>query len=337
MGNFLGLDVGGTKTYCLISDEDGNVLGFGQGGTGSYEYHGVAHAARENRRAVDAALAEADLEVGDLTGVGLGVAGADVPEDFEMLEREIYAPLFGATPRVMENDSLAALRGGVRSDWGIVIVCGTGCVCAGRNREGLTARAGGLGPEFGDRCTGISIGQEGLRAVWRARDGITCPTSLTGRFVERAGCRDVDDLFSKVYGGEIGEGDLEPMTQVVFDEAVDGDPLACDILREGGRYLGAMVNAVAGKLAMEYTAFDLVTAGSVFRGVSPVFREDMVEVVHGFCSQARAVMPEFEPVVGALFMAMDKGYEVSDETYEAVSRGLSDILDRHQIQLKAVG
>ena len=99
MKYYLGLDVGGTKTYCLIADESGEVAGFGRAGCGNYEYHGLESAALENRKAVEQALKSAGISLTNITAIGMGVAGADIPEDYEMLERELYRPLFGAIPQ----------------------------------------------------------------------------------------------------------------------------------------------------------------------------------------------------------------------------------------------
>ncbi|MDP2324145.1 MAG: BadF/BadG/BcrA/BcrD ATPase family protein, partial [Gammaproteobacteria bacterium] len=203
MAYYLGLDAGGTKTYCLIADETGRVLGFGRGGTGNYEGYGVEAARKEIERAVGDALSAASLAIGDIDGIGMGVAGADIPDDFVMLEREIFGPLFGRTPRVLRNDAFGGLRGGTRDPFGVVIACGTGCVCAGVNRAGEEARVGGISEDFGDRVSGSSIGIHGIKAVFRARDGITGPTLMTGKFVERAGCTDADDLFLKMYYGSL--------------------------------------------------------------------------------------------------------------------------------------
>ncbi|MBI4397173.1 MAG: hypothetical protein HY548_08765 [Elusimicrobia bacterium] len=43
---------------------------------------------------------------------------------------------------------------------GILILAGTGSIALGRNREGAVARAGGLGPDKGDRGSGYWIGKE---------------------------------------------------------------------------------------------------------------------------------------------------------------------------------
>lgn len=335
MKYYLGLDAGGTKTFCLAGDDAGRILGFGRAGAGNYETAGVEAAAAENRKAVQEALSTAGLALGDVNGIGMGIAGADIPEDYEMLEREIFTPLFGSTPRVFRNDSMGGLRGGTREPFGIVIACGTGCVCAGVNRAGRDARVGGLGSEFGDKVSGSSIGEEGLLAVWRARDGILPPTLLTRLFVERADCTDVEALFHQLYRREIGYADLQPMAKLVFDAAFEGDAAACDILAWGGRYLGEMVNACARKLGMSHDTFDVVMAGSVFKGRSPVLADTMRAVIHRECPDARTVMPIFEPVVGALLLGMELDMQVTDEVYETLSRELDAAAERFGVKLKA--
>lgn len=335
MRHFLGLDAGGTKTYCLVVDELGNVLGFGRAGTGNYEVYGVEHARAENEKAVQAALADAGLALADISAVGMGIAGADIPEDYVMLEREIYTPLFGDIPRDFQNDSMAGLRGGTRDPFGVVIACGTGCVCAGKNAAGEHARVGGLGEEFGDECTGSQIGRDGLRRVWQARDGIFGPTEMTSKFVDRAGCQDIEELFIKLYRRQLTYQDLQPMAKIVFDAASDGDEAAREILVKGGRYLGAMVNGVARKLGMTASAFEVVMAGSVFKGSSPALIDAMRAVIVRECPRAVTVMPAFEPVVGAVLMAMELRLEITGEIYDNLSRQLEAAESRYQVRFRA--
>ncbi len=328
MAFYLGLDAGATKTYCLIGDEKGNIYGFGKAGTGNYEAYGIEPAAQENRKAVEEALRDAGLTLSDIKAVGMGIAGADLPEDYVMLEREIFTPLFGEIPRVFRNDSMAGLRGGTRNPFGIVIACGTGCVCAGRNRAGEETRVGGLGIDFGDECSGTDIGKTGLRRVWQARDGIVPPTLLTEKFVARAGCVDREELFYKLYRRQISEKDLEPMAKLVAEAAYEGDVAACDILEQGGRYLGKMVNAVARKLAMTKDEFEVVMAGSVFKGKSPVLKDAMETVIHAECPRAKAAMPMFEPVVGALLLGIEMDHVVTDEEYQHLKDSLRETTAR---------
>ncbi len=335
MKHYMGLDAGATKTFCLISDANGNIKGFGRGGNGNYENQGVEPAARENRKAVEGALQDAGLALNDIACVGMGIAGADLPEDFDMLEREIYTPLFGETHRVFRNDSMAAMRGSVRTSHGIVIACGTGVICAGINAQGREARAGGLNEEFGDLWTGTIIGRHGLYAVYHARDGIRPPTLLTQLFVNKAGCRDVEEFFYKMYRHQLSLDDLQPMAKLVFDAALQGDAAAVDILRTAGRYLGDMVLAVARKLDMTAQPFELVTAGSVFKGSSPVLKDHMMARVHEASPLAVAVTPVFEPVVGALLMALETDIDITDSMYENLTDNLQQAETRYNVEFAA--
>src|SRR5690606_38393122 len=131
------------------------------------------------------------------------------------------------------------------------------------------------------------------------REGIRPPTRLTAKFVARAGLPDVEALFYAMYRNELTCEDLQPMAPLVFEAAREGDPTACDLLDVSGRYLGEMVNAVARHLDLRSDPFDVVMAGSVFKGSSPVLRDAMAAMIHRECPEARLVMPRFEPVVGA--------------------------------------
>ncbi|MDX9972291.1 MAG: BadF/BadG/BcrA/BcrD ATPase family protein [FCB group bacterium] len=335
MRHYLGLDVGGTKTFCLIGDAQGNIKGFGRGGTGNWENYGVEPALFENRKAVEEALRTAGLELKDINGIGMGVAGADLPDDYVMLEREVYTPLFGDVPRAFRNDSMAGLRGGTREPFGIVIAAGTDCVCAGRNRKGVETRAAGFGEDFGNKCSGTIIGNEGLKAVWRAREGIAPATKMTELFLARAQCKDVEEFFVKAYRGNISLETLQPMATVVFDAALAGDAAACDILEAGGRYLGETVNAVARTLQMQSEPYEVVMAGSVFKGSSPVLIDSLRTVVHRESPRATLVMPAFEPVVGALLMGMELDVEISEAVYQNLSEQLFQAEQRYGVKFKA--
>lgn len=332
---YLGLDAGGTKTYCLVGDANGHLLGFAQAGCGNYELHGVEAAAAENRKAVKEALKTAGIGLADIGYVGMGIAGADLPEDYTMLDEQIFTPLFGDAPRVFRNDSMAALRGGSPKPYGIVIACGTGCVCAGRNQRGEEARAAGLGDEFGDLTSGSIIGRQGLDAVWQSWDGVLPQTRLGDHFLARAGRENVETLFRDVYYGRLSAAELEPMAKLVFDAAFEGDAVACDILTKAGENLGQIVNAVARKLAMTAEAFDVVMAGSVFKGRSPVMADAMRTIIHRQCPQAATISPVFEPVVGALLLAMeaDAGGPVDDTVYNTLKTELGALEARVGVRL----
>ncbi len=312
---FLGLDAGGTKTHCLVAAGSGRVVGFAREGCGSYEGVGVDGARVAVQNAVDEALKSAGVSLGEITAVGLGVAGADLPQDYEMLSREIFDPILEPVPYLLKNDSFACLRGGTRDSFGVVVNCGTGVIAAGRNRAGEEVRVGGLGPSFGDKTSGRDIAHEGFVAAFRADDGVERPTILAEMYVEATGTESVQDLLVKVYNGVIDPKEL-PGTEMVFQAAARGDAVAQRILAEAGKELARMGSAVINKLGMNEDVFDLVMAGSVFKGESPVLIDEMRADVHSVAPGARLVMPLFEPVVGALLLAMELGgVSATDDVY----------------------
>lgn len=335
MAYYLGLDAGGTKTHVLIGDETGRILGFGKAGTGNYEGYGVEPARVEIAKAVNEALASAGITLEQVSGVGMGVAGADVPEDYVMLEREIFGPLFGAIPMVFRNDSMAGLRGGLRDPFGVVIACGTGCVCAGRNRAGKETRAGGISEAFGDAVSGTDIGIEGLKIVWRYRDGIVPHSLLVDKFLARSGQPDLEAFFYAMYREEMSYDDLQPMAKLVFDAAFEGDTQACDLLERSGAYLGDMVIAVARMLGMEREPFEVVMAGSVFKGSSPVLKDAMTTRIHRTAPLARPVMALYEPVVGALLLALEGPATMDDSFHAVLGESLAGAETRYGVRFRA--
>lgn len=184
-------------------------------------------------------------------------------------------------------------------------------------------------PEYGDKCTGETIGQEGLKSVWRAREGIIGPTLLTDLFLERSGCSSVDDFFRQIYTKSMSTDVLQPMAQLVFRAGVAGDAVACDILREGGCYLGAMLNAVARSLNMIEVEFGISTAGSVFSEGAPVLREAMETTVVNECPMATFHWPLWTPIVGALLLGFEKEGPISNTVYDALSMSLDDAGKRY--------
>ena len=128
---------------------------------------------------------------------------------------------------------------------------------------------------------------------------------------------------------------VKSKAKIVFDAAFEGDAVAIDILRTAGKYLGDMVIAVARKLDMTRQPFELVTAGSVFKGSSPVLKDCMMARVHEVCPEAAAVTPIYEPVVGALLMALETDIDMNAALYENLTESLRQAEKRYNVEFTA--
>src|SRR5689334_1346007 len=121
----LGIDGGGTKTHALILDETGRAASFGAAGGSNYQMCGMPRAEREIGAAAKAAFAATRLSPQDIDLGYFCLAGADLAEDYALLEPQMDA-LALARRTIIRNDTMAALGAGLSRPWGIAVICGTG-------------------------------------------------------------------------------------------------------------------------------------------------------------------------------------------------------------------
>ena len=128
----LGIDVGGTKTVCLLADEDGGVIaeareeGANLQGAGELALEKVLHAVMEKTLADTGGSS-----VGHLPGHRGRRSRAD-----EAVVRNIMRRIGHKARILIVNDALIALQAGIENAAGIVIVSGTGSIAYGRNANG---------------------------------------------------------------------------------------------------------------------------------------------------------------------------------------------------------
>jgi len=85
--------------------------------------------------------------------------------------------------------------------------------------------------------------------------------------------------------------------------------------------------AVIQKLRMDCEGFDLVLAGGVFRSCSPLLLKMLQETVQAVAPDARPVLLEAPPVVGAVVLAMEAvGLEIAPETCHRLAAEAARIL-----------
>ena len=321
---YLGVDAGATKTHALILAADGAVWGFGEGGSGNHEVIGFERARAEIAAAVEAALEAASLEVSSLRRACYCLAGADVSSDFEELPKRVILPITGKVRHLLKNDSFGCLRGGTRDPFGVMVNCGTSQVAVGRNRSGKEIRLGGYGPNFGDFTGGTMIAFQAVAAMVRAEDGRGEATLLKDFILEASGLDSVETFIDRTYRDEeylLGLG-LAPL---VFHASMKKDRVARRILLEAAEEIAITAVALIRRLEMESDEFDLVAAGSVFKGEDPIFFETVKIKVLAVAPRARFRTPLYPPVVGAALLALEaEGVTVTDPVYDRMEGSLPE-------------
>ena len=295
----LGIDVGGTKTVCLLADEDGRILGEGLGPGGNLLASGEEELERVLRYVIDAAIDSRPIVV---DAICLGVAGVD-REDETRTVRDLVARIGYRSRTVVVNDALIALVAGAGDAPGIVIIAGTGSIAYGRNAHNVAARAGGWGHIIGDEGSGYWIGREALAAVVRASDGRGPATQLTEAVIRHFELDDLVGLPRIVYDRVHPRTSVAGLGPVVQRARDTGDAVATAILDRAVDELLLAARSVATTLEMHDDAIRFVLAGGAFR-VVPWLADELGRRLPTIAARSDVQVLGREPAMGAVQLAI---------------------------------
>jgi len=320
MSYLLGVDGGNSKTVALVADLEGRILGSGRSGCSDiYGAPSEEAALAELDRAVEQALIGAGVEAGSLVAGVFSLAGADWPEDFELLESHVRSRGYGQQVKVY-NDAIGALRAGSPDGTGVSVVCGTGMAIGARSPEGKIWHT-----SFWQEPQGAQeLGHKALRAVMRAELGIDPPTKLRERLLAHFAAESVEGfLHALTARGSRRRYNLGSFARVLLDTAVEGDPTALRIVLEHGRAIGDYALAAARQVGIQDDPFYLVLAGGVIRHPSKLVAQAIIDRVLASDPDVRPVFSRFEPAVGALLLAYElAGIPTNDELLARIACSL---------------
>ncbi|SFB46413.1 BadF-type ATPase [Cohnella sp. OV330] len=316
MKYYLGVDGGGSKTYALVADERGQVVGKGKSGNGNHQIDREV-ARRSIREATEMALAAAGISREQVASACFGLAGADREADFRIL-RPMIAELDFAKHEI-HCDTIIAMRAGTSRPHGVVLICGSGTNGAGLSPAGESLQVGGFTYMTGDFGGGMALAVEAFRTVVRAWDGREAETALTPLVLAETGYATVEEMFHDYL-----DRDLQPplhLAKLLFEAAEGGDAAAQAILRKQGDELGRQATAIIRRLGMADETFDVVMAGSILtRGKGDFVHAEIRKAVAAAAPNASVVKLAVEPVVGALWLA----FEADGPLPEAARETLKD-------------
>lgn len=300
----VGVDGGGTKTEAVIMDSDLRVIGEGRSGPSNPLRVGVTSAAAAVREAIDNACASAKVRRSDVESAEVGLAGARKHEIRERM-REVLLAL-GIRDIEVVTDADIALYGATDGAPGIVVIAGTGSNCCGINSRGKQFCAGGWGPLAGDEGAGAWIARQALRAVAYASDGRGPETLLTEFACNYFHVSTADDLTTAIYAPTITNERIAGFGKDVVEAAKRKDPVAAQIIFDGGKELGVAAVAVIRNLQMERERFQIAFVGGVFRASGEMIIKPLKAEVAKVAPRAYYEPPHFSPAVAAARMARER-------------------------------
>ncbi len=302
MNYVIGVDQGGSGTRAVICTPDGRILGVGAGPGACHVFSGMEAAMQATRTAVQAALAQVDMPLGEAKNITGGYTGADWPDEYDLLRAALESLGFACPVRIV-NDSIAALRGGTAQPYGAILVAGTGANCAVRAPDGREFIYHYYHDE--DLQGGGAIGRAAFKAICHAETGRPPQTSLRARVLAFFGRPNVDTLIRDLVEGRLSDNRLPEIAPLVFEEAARGDLAAQKIITHFGEgCAGLLVNGLR-RLDMLDLELEIVLSGGIFKAKSALLRQILEQDVQTSAPHARFIEARYEPVVGAVLLALE--------------------------------
>jgi N-acetylglucosamine kinase-like BadF-type ATPase len=258
---FLGFDGGGTKTECVLANEEGEILMRVTAGPSNPLRTGYMRAWFSLSEAADMVLARQKIKARDIRGVCAGLGGAGRAGVAKRITTFFERSFPSAQIRVT-TDLEIALEAAFGAGEGIILLAGTGSAAFGRDANGRTARAGGRGPWFSDEGSAFDIGRRAFAAVARAEERRAPETALSRRLFPWHQAQNWDSLLERVTKNP---DDVFPQTFPLVAQLADkGDAVCCEILSAAASSLAELAGCVVNDLGWRDREARIAKVGGVY-------------------------------------------------------------------------
>lgn len=301
MKYLIGLDGGGTKTKCILTDINFNPVFETVGSASNFLVIGTQTVSDTIFSLITECISTVKISIEDIEAIVLGTTGGGRRSDAELLEKQIFADAKNKSIPInkfrVESDARIALEGAFTGKSGSILIAGTGSIMFGKDEKGEIHRVGGFGRFIGDEGSGYRIGRKGLNAAARYFDGRAKSTKIAELLRLEFSISTSEELITEVYRNNFNIASAAP---IVFDAADTGDKTAQRILENEADELLLHINAMKEKLKVDFLKVSLI--GSILTKpnyFSYLFNE---KVIRRF-NDVKIMEAEHSPEFGAALMA----------------------------------
>jgi len=303
MSYFIGIDGGGTKTNCIITDEKLNILAECTGEPSNFLLLGTETVCVNLLMLIDECLTKAGLNYNDISASVLGTTGAGRRNDAEKLESAFIKYCTNKVIELknfrVESDARIALEGAFSGNAGCILIAGTGSIIFGKDASGNLHRAGGFGRFIGDEGSGYSIAKKGLAAIAKAFDGRGSKTILSEMIKNKFAISSADGLISEVCKNNFN---IPSVTPLVFSAAEKNDAVCMKILEEESDELMLHITAMSDKLNEK--PLNISFTGSLINNYN-VFSKMLLNKIKNSAIDVIVKKPDHSAAAGAVIFAQN--------------------------------
>ena len=293
----IGIDGGGTKTECLLADENGVIVASSVGGSTNLNVIKSTLLSQTLELLLSQLREQAANPYSEVTHIFAGISGVGNENNKSEIMRSLTELVSETVQVEVYSDPINALYSGTFGEPGIVQISGTGSITYGINTDHKHERVGGWGYLFGDEGSGYDIGKQGIIASLKAFDGRGQETILLDMLYEHFHVKDGHELIHEIYTSPMPKDKIAPISQIVLQAYKLDDTVAQKIVRNVAKELVSSTTTLHKKLFQENEQVKLVLCGGVFTEKSIIPRLMEQELNQGEFS---IIIPEISPVGGSL-------------------------------------
>lgn len=308
---YMGIDGGGTKTRYVIANQEMDVLVDFESETIHIHQIGADELRNRLESHIKLACSKIDIQPTDLNFVFIGVPGyGESQADKEVID-DILAEVMQEIPYQVDNDGVVGWAAGCGCQPGINIVAGTGSIANGRNKEGLSLRCGGFGPNIGDDGSAHWIGLRVINEYTKQKDGRHEKTCLVDIIEEAYDITYLYEIVDIVFNRlKLSRPDIAKFSAIGAKAAQRGCIACQNLFHQAAHELALHIKTLAKQLNLT-DSFAVSYSGGVFKSGDTILVPLANELQNLDC---KIQAPLLEPCLGAVLLAYQlEGNNVTDE------------------------
>ena len=300
MKYLIGIDGGGTKTDCIITDENYNQLFSLKGGTLNLFTSSPSESSKTILKLINSCLSNLNISLTQIDCIGIGAAGAGRIEDCEKLEFNLKSLIPNFIKLRVFTDSEAALEGAFNGRPGCILISGTGSIIYGKDQFGILHRCGGYGKILGDEGSGFMLGKKGLITAAKQFDGRGEKSLITELLKDKYQIQSGQDLINEVHNNAM---DISGVAPIVLASAGNNDKVALKIIDEETDELLLLISCMIKKLKQE--RMEICFTGKLISTIN-IFSNTLKNKLADSFRSIKIKDPEYSPAMGTVFIAKKK-------------------------------
>lgn len=311
----IGIDGGGTKTSCILFDNEGNIIDrIIKEGSNLYVF-------KENGvnillSAINKILKKNKLNIDDINAYGIAVAGISDQNQKDLLLKELDRIKI-TSKTILLSDVEAAYRILCPKQQGLLVNIGTGIICFAKDDNGKIIKEAGNGFDKGDIGSGYWLGKELFYRLILNEALVFEDDDLKQIFdasIDKFNVKNFREMYQLIEQGDDIFCQLSSLGQDAIDLAMKGNDVALSIVQEGTRYVADYILNICERLDMiNLSEIIIAINGNVIK--NNFYRKMLNEALQFDFKKIHWVSSDIDSAIGAGILASNyKGIDISLKT-----------------------